>query len=265
MVTSTSMPNLKPVARTPGRTSARASFGSRWFYSAASATVLVLAFVGFHSFYLHGRAYPDRPLAPPVKWLAIAHGLSMTAWILLAALQPVLVASGNRTVHRKLGSVASVLMLAIVFFGVWLTIASTRIAPPERIINGLAPHAFMVVPIAALTAFTALIAIGIWNRHRPSIHKPMMFLATLTASSASLGRIDWANAPFAGNGFEYHLSGFSPMLALGVILLAIKWAIDRRMDRAFAIGLCSVALLCFAATHLSRTPLWEAFAAWSTR
>jgi hypothetical protein len=43
----------------------------RWFYSAASLSLLVLMFIGFQLFYLQGMAYPGRPLTPPIRTLLI--------------------------------------------------------------------------------------------------------------------------------------------------------------------------------------------------
>ena len=32
--------------------------------------LLALAFAGFSAFYLHGKAYPDREIAPPIRMIA---------------------------------------------------------------------------------------------------------------------------------------------------------------------------------------------------
>ncbi|MGZ5017202.1 MAG: hypothetical protein ACXV8U_15600 [Methylobacter sp.] len=39
---------------------------TRLFYSGAAALLLALMFLGFLQFYLHGRAYPNRELAPSI-------------------------------------------------------------------------------------------------------------------------------------------------------------------------------------------------------
>ncbi len=83
--------------------SSGASFLQRWFYSLASLSLLVLMFVGFQMFYLQGMAYPGRPLTPPIRTLLIVHGVMMTGWILLAVVQPMLVAKKSVRLHMKLG------------------------------------------------------------------------------------------------------------------------------------------------------------------
>jgi len=66
---------------------------SRWFYSVTSLGLLALMFVGFQLFYLHGQAYPGRPLTPPIRTLVITHACLMTLWMLLTPRAEVCVTS----------------------------------------------------------------------------------------------------------------------------------------------------------------------------
>ncbi len=75
----------------------------RFFYAGAAAFLVVLMFWGFQLFYLQGRAYPGRPIAPPIRALAIQHAVAMTAWMLLVLAQSLLIAGGKRRVHMTLG------------------------------------------------------------------------------------------------------------------------------------------------------------------
>src|SRR5512139_458269 len=75
---------------------------SRLFYSLSSLLLLVLTFLGFKLFYLEGKAYPGHPLPPPTRTLLIVHGLLMSVWILLAVVQPWLIAAKNRKLHMML-------------------------------------------------------------------------------------------------------------------------------------------------------------------
>jgi len=49
----------------PSRSPAGASFLGRHFYLIASIGLLMLTAIGFRFFYLEGKAYPGRELAPP--------------------------------------------------------------------------------------------------------------------------------------------------------------------------------------------------------
>src|SRR5881394_2328448 len=104
---------------------------SRWFYSVASLSLLVLMFIGFQLFYLQGRAFPGRPLTPPIRTLIIIHGCLMTAWMLLAVAQPLLVGTNRKRLHMKLGVLGVVLAAGIVITGLRIGIESARFGPPD--------------------------------------------------------------------------------------------------------------------------------------
>lgn len=44
---------------------------ARLFYLGAAMLLLVLMLLGFQQFYLHGRAFPNRPLTPEIRNLVI--------------------------------------------------------------------------------------------------------------------------------------------------------------------------------------------------
>ncbi|MGZ5055313.1 MAG: hypothetical protein ACXWAT_10290, partial [Methylobacter sp.] len=109
---------------------------TRLFYSGAAALLLALMFLGFLQFYLHGRTYPNRELAPPIRTLLILHGHGMTGWVLLFLMQPLLIVAGNHRVHMMLGRIGAVFAACIVILGLWLAVESTLIAPPGMMIWG---------------------------------------------------------------------------------------------------------------------------------
>lgn len=242
-----------------------ASVLGRYYYSLASLLMLGLTLFGFYNFYLFGKAYPSRPLTPPIKSILIAHGVVMSLWVVLATLQPLLIAGRGRRAHRMFGRAGGVVAIAAVVLGVWVAIAATRVNPPGMVLFGLPTRQFIVVPLLAITLFAFFIGAGIALRKKPTLHKPFMFLGTLSVISASIGRIEIFNRPFAGTTLEYHLSAFTPILILGALLLAAKSLIDRNLDRWFAVGLTIIAVACFAGTHLSRTAAWDGFVLWLIR
>ena len=115
----------------------RVPSGSRWFYSVASLSLLVVMFIGFQLFYLQGRSFPGRPITPPIRTLIIVHGCLMTAWMLLAVVQPLLVGTRHKRLHMKLGVLGVGLAVGILIAGVWVGIASARVAPPGLVVFGL--------------------------------------------------------------------------------------------------------------------------------
>jgi hypothetical protein len=233
---------------------------SRWFYSAASVLLLVLTFIGFRHFYLQLQAYPGRPLPPPARAIYSLHGVLMTAWIVLAAVQPLLVANGRKRLHLKLGKLAVALAVGIIGVGLAIAIGSAKGTPPDLIRFGLAPKAFLTVPLSGLVAFALFLTVGVLNRQRSEIHRPMMLLASLSVVAAALGRIAPLNDWYVGTWLEIWFSAFVSILALGVVLLAAKCALEKRFDRWFAAGLAVLAAICVASSLLARTAAWDRFA-----
>src|SRR5882672_9865855 len=123
---------------------------SRWFYSVASLSLLVLMFIGFQLFYLQWMAFPGRPLTPPIRTLIIFHGCLMTAWMLLAVGQPLLVGARRKHIHRKLGVLGAVLAAGMVVAGVRIGIESARVMPPETRLFGLDARQFMAIPVLSI-------------------------------------------------------------------------------------------------------------------
>ena len=156
---------------------------SRLFYSGAAVFLLILMFLGFQQFYLHGRAFPDRELTLPIRMLLILHGVGMTAWMLLFLIQPLLIVAGNRRLHMLLGRVGALLAACVFFLGFRVGIEAARVNPSDMRLWGLAPKDFMAVPIIAIVMFAGFVLAGIWNRRRPAVHRPMMLLAVLAVRS----------------------------------------------------------------------------------
>src|SRR5438128_928256 len=167
---------------------------NRWFYSAASLSLLILMFIGFRLCYLNGKSFPDRPLTPPIRTLIIIHACLMTSLMLLAVGQPLLVGAKRKRMHMKLGILGMMLAAAMVVAGVRIGIESTRFQPPELRIFGLAPREFMAVPVLSIVVFGMFVLIGVLNRRRPAVHRPMMLMASVALIGAAMARIGPLNA-----------------------------------------------------------------------
>jgi len=235
--------------------SARAS-GLHLFHAGASALLLALAFLGFREFYVHGRAYPGRPLAPPIRMLIILHGVAMTAWMLLFLVQPLLIASGRRRAHMALGRAGAVIAAAMVVLGLWLAVAAARINPPDLLVWGLTPKPFLAVPVLTVLIFGGLVTAGILTRRRAAVHRTMMLLATLAAMPAAVSRIDAITRLYQGTAWETAFGPFLGTLVVAGILLLAKWILTRSFDRLFAIGFVALVASSALIMRLATTGAW---------
>jgi hypothetical protein len=233
---------------------------ARYFYAGAAAVLLVVMFLGFIQFYLHGRAFPNRPLTPPIRNLLIAHGVAMTAWMLLLLVQPLLIVNSKYKTHMRLGRIGAVLAACIFILGLRLGIGAARVAPPELRLWNLPYKQFLAVPVISVTIFAIFVAIGVWYRKRPEIHRPMMLLATLAAITAALDRIDAITSLYRHTIWGTIFGPFFSMLVIGAIFLVVKWALTRSFDRYFTLGWATLVVAGAAIMQLATTDAWDSIA-----
>jgi hypothetical protein len=231
--------------------------GVRYFYSVAAIGMLVLGIIGFRHFYFQGQSYPGRTLTPQIRALVIVHGIAMSVWLLLSIAQPLLIATRRRKVHMAFGRIGAVVALVIVVLGLAVATKSTAVAIPDETFGALTPKQFMALPYASILTFGLLVAIGVWHRHRPEIHKPMIFLGTLSAMSAALDRIDGIRE-LSANTFWHSIWGpFCSTLAIGVVVLIARCLLTRSFDRWFAIGLAGLFLVFAVTMQVATSPAWS--------
>ena len=233
---------------------------AKFFYPGAAGLMLVLVALGFQHFYLQGQAFPGVPLRPPIRGWLIAHGVAMTLWILLFCAQPLLIQTSMHKVHMVLGKFGAVLAACIVFLGVRVALGAAKVNPPDDLVWDLAPKQFLAIPLTAILLFAGYVTVGLWNRRRPQIHKPMMFLATLTAVNAATDRIDFIYLRVYGTTLGTLLGTFLAPTVIGLGLLLIKWALTRSFDRALAAGLAVLAIAGALSMKLATTPAWDRLA-----
>lgn len=228
----------------------------RILYAVFGGCLFIIMLVGFQQFYLHVKAFPGFPIFPPLKGLIIAHGIAMTLWMTLFLVQTLLIVSNNVRTHMTLGFFGIAVATAVLVFGSWTAIATTRLEP-ELIRIGLNRKQFMIVPITDMLKFGTLVTIAVLNRHRPEIHRPMMLLATLTMISAATGRIPAVHNLYASTVWEQLLGAFFPKLVIGAAFLLVKMAVTRRFDRWFAGGLAVLAIISLVTWQIAPSAAWE--------
>lgn len=248
-----------PVLR-PRVSRASAVGAAKWFYPASAVLLLALAFIGFGRFFLHGRAFPDRPIHPDIKLTVVAHAVSMMVWLVLLVVQPVLIALRKHRLHMALGKFGAGLALVIVVLGVMTALGSAKTTPAEAVIWGLTVKQFMAVPFISVWVFAGFVALGVVYRKKPDIHRAMMFFATMTTMSAAVSRIDALNNLYLGTVWESWFGPFFMTNLLGVLLLAVRCALIRGFDRYFAIGLAGMIAAGMFIMNFAPTGAWEAFA-----
>jgi hypothetical protein len=235
----------------------------RQFYLLAGCVFLIFVGLGFQQFYLHGKNFIGRPVTPQIAPIVVVHGIGMSAWIIFLIVQSSLIVSGNRKLHMSLGVGGAVLAGFLVVLGFFTATRSAHYRPNSFAFYGGVQH-FLIVPLTDIVGFGVLVAVGFRYRRKPEIHRPMMCLATLFAIAAAFARISFIRGPLGaalhGSVFAV-LTGWIPMLTLGLLLVLGKWLMTRTWDHYFARGWAVMACACALQLFVATTAAWSRLAA----
>ena len=234
------------------KTQSRFADRDRLFYVIAAGMMLIFTAGGFRKFYLHGKA-PWGDITSQIAPLVVLHGLAMTAWVTLFFVQSMLILLGYRRVHMLvLGRVGAVLAPCIVILGTAGAVTSIHFRPEIYAPLG-GPRFFLATMLMELAAFGAFVGIGLANRRRPEIHRPMMLLATIAMLSAALGRL-----PYVENLSQRPpLYVMGPPLLFGAFLLLLQWGMNKALNRWYLIGFAGITIASFLAVGVGSTAFWN--------
>jgi hypothetical protein len=195
----------------------------RRFYGLAALAAALIAFAGFARTYYLGGAFD----APELPGLVHLHGVVMTSWIVLFAVQAGLVAAGRVDLHRKLGVAGAVLAALVVVVGIATAVDGAR----RGVSPGPPPLVFLAIPLGVILVYGALVAAAIANRRRPDWHKRLMLLAAISVLTPAIARIP-IDALQAGGIVAF--MGLTDLFAIACI--AWDTARNRRLHPAFLRG-----------------------------
>ena len=227
----------------------------RRLFMAVAIVFALITLAGFaRTYYLKGLFD-----VPPLPSLVVhLHGLTMTAWVALFAAQVWLVRSKQIRVHQRLGYTGIGLGILIVGIGTLTALRAAKFGsastPP-----GVAPLAFLIVPMFDLLMFALFFGAAVYYRKQAATHKSLMLLTAVNFLPPALARIPIA--PLQATGPLWFF-GFPTLLTLICLALDI-----RRRGRINAIFLTGALLL--IASYVVRltimgTDWWMATARWLT-
>lgn len=157
----------------------------RLFYSMMGLAIAATTFWGFSaSFYLSSwlTAPPTTPDWTPLLYL---HGGVFSTWMVLMVTQPMLVASRNLRLHRRLGLVGAAVAAAMVAVG-----NVTAVAAMHGGFKGLGdPMVFYAVPFFAINSFAVAVLLAVLWRNRAETHKRLILLSNVGLLGAAIARI----------------------------------------------------------------------------
>ena len=218
-----------------------------YFYFVMSLTFVAIVVWGFghtvNDFLIHP-AVP-RPL---LLWF---HATAFSTWLLLFVLQSALVRTHNVRLHRTLGW--SIAGLGAVMIPLGITTGITMGRFNTGVLHEVNADLFEFVSFYDMAAFTTLLALGIYWRRKPELHRRLMFLATCGLMSAAFGRI-----PYLGSHNLFYVA-VDAVICLGLLRDLL---VDRRIHRVYLIALPLLAIAQFITIRVITTtpPWWSNFA-----
>jgi hypothetical protein len=228
----------------------------RLFYPACGAIFILLTLAGFQNYIFGGKHADGSPIAPSMLAIVIAHSTAIFAWFLLFFVQSLLISVKNRRLHMRLGWSVLAKATIISVTGPLVATWSIRVDPSQQVFDWPG-NQFLFIMYAEITLFVVFVTIGVLNRKRPRVHRPMMLLACLALISGATSRIGLVHSVFGG----HHWMGiFAPVIVLGTILLLIRMAVTRTLDREFAAGFAALILGSWIAVSVAETSTWVSVA-----
>ena len=153
------------------------------FFTSMSVLMLAIVIVGFApSYFLKGAVFAHLP-----SLLVHLHGAVFSSWIILFVVQCCLVSAGNIRLHRKLGILGSVLAGLMVVLGSLATFGTMRrgaVLP-----SFFTPASFLIVNVLGIFSFGVYVAIAVWQRNNPPVHKRLLLIANTMLIIPALSRM----------------------------------------------------------------------------
>lgn len=157
-----------------------------WFFLAMAGTLLLLVLIGFSpTYFLRSHLGTTQPPLPPHLHV---HGAILTLWFAIAFSQPLLVASGNIAIHRRVGVAGVATAVALVLASANVLVRAVARSPQ----NGLPTEALPLVifgDACLLIVFSVLVGSGVLLRRNRETHKRLMLLASIAVISPAVGRL----------------------------------------------------------------------------
>lgn len=146
-----------------------------------------------------------------------AHAATMVTWCAMLIAQPLLVRSGRRDWHRRLGRASYVVAPAVLVSAVLLAHFRFR-SMDEATFAAEAPFVFL--PLSQALLFAIAFGLAIWSRRVPALHARFMIGTMLTLVDPVVGRLLFFYTAPLGHPLAYQAITFGLTDALLVALAA---------------------------------------------
>ncbi len=216
------VPEKKISRLTVGGRNGMVQLVQRYFYFAMSLLMAAIVVTGFRRTVNENLFHPAVP-RPFILWI---HGAAFSGWVIFFIFQSTLVRVHKVSWHRFMGWFGAGLAAVMVPLGTATAIIMDRFDTVQLHQSG--GDAFLSIPFYDMIAFGVLIALAIYWRRRPELHRRLIFIATCGLMDAPVARFDYV--------FDHNL--FFPCLDLLIALgVARDLLVDRRVHKVYRYAL----------------------------
>lgn len=195
----------------------RSALVDRYFYFCMSLLIAAIVAIGF-SRTVNQNLFHPAIARPRILWF---HAGVFSGWVLFFIFQSALVRTHNIKWHRFFGWFGASLGAVMVVLGITTSIIMGRF---DAVQLNQADPTFLSVPFFDMFAFGGLLALAIFWRKTPALHRPLLFMATCELLDAPLGRFDYL--------FNNNL--FYPCLDVVILLgVARELLANRRVHKVY--------------------------------
>jgi hypothetical protein len=227
----------------------------RRLFRAAAIGFPLLVFAGFGRTY-YVKAWSGAP--PLASQLVHLHGLLMTMWVALFVTQVWLISSKRVRLHQRLGYGSIGLAVLIIAVGFVTALRAARYGAASTP-QGVAPQAFLIVPLFDLLMFALLFGAALYFRRTPAAHKRLMLLTAVNFLPPAMARIPLPPLQALGPLWFF---GFPAALAL--LFLTLDARRYGKVSRLFAAGTALLMASWVGRLALMTTDGWMTVATWLT-
>jgi hypothetical protein len=156
------------------------TFGDERFFLRGAIVMTIVIIAGFSLQLAMGRSTFASP--PRVH----AHAVVFMGWVAIYLLQNIFVATNRMALHRRLGWIAAVWMVAMVVMGFVVTVAMVRLGHVPFFFR---PLQFLVFDPVAVLTFAGLTTAAIILRKRTEWHRRLHFCGMTILLAPAFGRL----------------------------------------------------------------------------
>src|ERR1700691_987411 len=164
---------------------ARNGFLKRYFYFMMSLLMAAIVISGFQRTVNQHLFHPAVP-RPFILWI---HATAFAGWVIFFILQSTLVRVHRVSWHRSIGWFGAGLAAVMVPLGVTTAIIMARFDTVR--LHQSDADAFLSIPFCDMIVFGVCIALAIYWRTKPELHRRLIFIATCMLMNAPFGRFDY--------------------------------------------------------------------------